>query len=420
MFPRSSSRRPTTVALRLKPSRRHSTHRVSDKPGAVHTRGNVDTGAGRQPYIDRLRSGTVLLLVFYHTGRLFEFTGWMLKNPELSGVIDAFNSFLELWQMPLLFLLAGMAAWFSVTSRGMHGFALERVRRLVVPLIVGVVVLVPPQVYLERLARGQTTDSFLAWYPHAFEGIYPQGNLGWGTLWFLAFLFMYSMLLLPVFNRFRRRGNAIKLERLAEFLTRPGAVFLPVVPLLVLNIWLEPVYGSGDKDWVYALYYGLIFVYGFVFAGSGASREAARASFYPALVIAVAATVSILLLERDMFTAPYVLKVSLYAVACWCWLLTWVGLGMRVLNSSNRVLNYASGATMSVYLFQQTIVMALGYFAIQWDWPVWSKYLFVGVLTVAVSLALYEGMRRMPVTRFLFGIKVLGSRSQLRTLAGAD
>src|SRR4030042_2851163 len=97
----------------------------------------------RQYYIDWLRAGAMFLLVFYHTGRLFDEPGWHLKNVTGNYGIEVFNRVLDLWQMPLFFLVAGAAVWFSLGSRGAGAFAKERVRRLFVPLIFGLVVLVP-------------------------------------------------------------------------------------------------------------------------------------------------------------------------------------------------------------------------------------------------------------------------------------
>src|SRR3990172_7977175 len=94
----------------------------------------------RQYYIDWLRAGSMFLLVFYHSGRLFDDPGWHLKNAELSAGIDIFTSVVDLWQMPLFFLVAGAAVWFSMGSRGAGTFAKERVSRLLVALFFGLFV----------------------------------------------------------------------------------------------------------------------------------------------------------------------------------------------------------------------------------------------------------------------------------------
>jgi glucan biosynthesis protein C len=78
--------------------------------------------------------------------------------------------------MPLFFLLAVMAAWFSLGRRSAWQFTRERISRILVPLIFGMLVIVPPQFYFERIYDGDFTGSFFAWYPHMFQGTYSMDN----------------------------------------------------------------------------------------------------------------------------------------------------------------------------------------------------------------------------------------------------
>ena len=71
----------------------------------------------RQNYIDWLRVGAMFLLLFYHTGRLFDLEPWHIKNSVLNPVINAFNRFLDIWHMPLFFILAGASVWFALERR---------------------------------------------------------------------------------------------------------------------------------------------------------------------------------------------------------------------------------------------------------------------------------------------------------------
>ena len=159
----------------------------------------------RQYYIDWLRAGAMFLLVFFHSGRLFNEDPWHLKNAIESEGIHIFIRVLDVWQMPVFFLLAGTAAWFSLGRRSAWQFTRERLSRILVPLIFGMLIIVPPQVYLERIFDGDFVGSFFAWYPHTFEGTYSNEsaasrNLSWHHLWFLAYLFVFSLLLLPLFR----------------------------------------------------------------------------------------------------------------------------------------------------------------------------------------------------------------------------
>jgi len=53
--------------------------------------------------------------------------------------------------MPLLFVLAGIATWYAFAHRPAGAYAREPTRRLLVPLLFGIVVIVPPQPFLAQL-----------------------------------------------------------------------------------------------------------------------------------------------------------------------------------------------------------------------------------------------------------------------------
>jgi glucans biosynthesis protein C len=371
--------------------------------------------ADRQYYLDWLRGGAMFLLVFYHSGRLFDEEPWHIKNAVENLGIHVFNRILDVWQMPLFFLVAGAAVWYSMGSRTAGGFAKERLLRLLVPLIFGMVVIVPPQVYLERIFDGDFTGSFIAWYPHTFHGTYSMdnpasGNLSWHHLWFLAYLFVFSMLLLPLFRYFRRENKKGMISRIAEFLTKPGAVFLPAIPLIVVNFFLRQIYGYGNQnliaDWANFLFYILVFFYGFMMVSDSRIMQAIRRQTFIALGGAIIFLVIYALMQADIMASTAGIYDSVYAIACWCWLMAIVGMGMRFLNLDNALRRYASDAVLPVYILHQTLIIVIGFYVIQWNIPVVAKWFFVVAAVFLSALGIYEVVRRISVTRFLFGIKV--------------
>jgi glucan biosynthesis protein C len=173
-----------------------------------------------------LRVLATLLLIAFHSGRAFE--PWHIENLERIRAVGWMLDFISHWHMPLFFLLAGASAWYAFGSRTRRAFIGERARRLLVPLAFGMLVIVPPQVHIERIAtwcpfRQSPTDfsdSFWAWYPHTFQCCYEDGNLSWHHLWFLMYLFVYSAALAPLFWWLRRGGGRAALDRVTGFLAR--------------------------------------------------------------------------------------------------------------------------------------------------------------------------------------------------------
>jgi glucans biosynthesis protein C len=372
----------------------------------------------RQYFIDWLRVGSMFLLIFYHSGRLFDEPGWHLKNAVGNQGIHIFNRVLDLWQMPMFFLVAGAAVWFSMSSRGAGTFAKERVSRLLVPLIFGMLVLVPPQVYLERIFDGDFTGSFWAWWPHTFQPYYSNGdastgNLSWHHLWFLAYLFVFSMLLIPVFRYFRREDKKPIIEKIAGFFSKPGAIFLPAIPLIIIDLLLRDKFGSGNQnlfnDWANFLFYILVFFLGFIMVSDNRIMQAAKRHSWVALGALAVCIFIIVMIDNEVF-GPESLKNVFWPLGTWLALLAWIGFAMRWLNFSNGLLTYANNAVLPVYILHQTMIISIGYFVIQWDWPVAGKYPFIVASVFVSSLLIYEIVRRIGVTRFLFGIKARAAK----------
>lgn len=155
--------------------------------------------------IDWLRFLAVLLLFPFHTARIFDiWEEFYARNDQTSKALTFFIGYLNRWHMPLFFLLAGASTWFALRFRSGGVYARERFKRLLVPFIFGVLVLIPPQSYLGLRNHSDYAESFWHWFPNFFQLIpedmdgYFLGGHTWGHLWFIAHLFLYSLAALPL------------------------------------------------------------------------------------------------------------------------------------------------------------------------------------------------------------------------------
>ena len=139
--------------------------------------------------------------------------------------------------MSLLFLLAGAASWFAFGHRSGRQYAGERFKRLLIPFVFGVLVIVPP-LTLDRLhhpSRGvPLVLGVLAPVLHdstrVSEGY--AGGFTPGHLWFILFLFVFSLIGLPLFLWLHNRGGRRLVTGLGGLWRNP--VWLIVIPALVL------------------------------------------------------------------------------------------------------------------------------------------------------------------------------------------
>ena len=190
-------------------------------------------------YLDWLRVSAIFVIFVHHCAKFFDYHTFTIYNPERSLFFSGLREFDFLWIMPLFFVISGAAVYFSLNTRKSGLFIKDRVLRIFIPLVfLGTFVINPPQVYLEKLYGGQTASDFIHWYPQFFDGLYlfSDGNfapLGIGThLWYLMYLFIFSLILLPVFIPNKSSGESF-LSRLSRFFERPWSMFLLFIPISI-------------------------------------------------------------------------------------------------------------------------------------------------------------------------------------------
>ena len=181
----------------------------------------TNTTSQRRYDLDWLRVILIGFVFIFHSGRFFDTGGWHVKNAETFFSVQVWTTFLANWMMPAIFVVSGASLFFALG--GSNGkFIKDKVLRLLVPLVVGAFTHVAVQVYLERVTHHQFTGTFFEFLPHYFNGLYGfGGNFAWMGLhlWYLLVLFVFSILLLPLFRWLKGRG--------ARALSKFGDVLAP-------------------------------------------------------------------------------------------------------------------------------------------------------------------------------------------------
>ena len=118
------------------------------------------------------------------------------------------------------------------------------------------------------------------------------------------------------------------------------------------------------------------------------------------------------------FGTPYYMSVVLVrALRAWCWLIAILGFGSRFLNFNNRFLGYANEAVLPFYILHQPIILAIGFFVVQWTMGIPLKYLIISTSSFAAIMAIYDLLvRRFNVLRFLFGMRLKEKLKAVQTL----
>ncbi len=220
--------------------------------------------ASRLHFIDWLRVLAVLLLFPFHVLRVFNAgEDFYVKADVLSQAVTDVLWFISVWHMPLLFFLAGCSTYYALRKRSAGEYAWERVKRLLVPLVFGIFILIPPQTwygarfnsgYEESYGHYLVSGDFLRW--NVQDGGDYYGGFGIGQLWFILFLLIISLVLLPLVVWAARGRGTGWARRWSARLARPAWWILPVV-LLFIGDAAPEVAGMG------LVYYLVIFGLGF-------------------------------------------------------------------------------------------------------------------------------------------------------------
>jgi peptidoglycan/LPS O-acetylase OafA/YrhL len=373
------------------------------------------TPAQRRYDLDWLRVLAFSAVFFYHCGRFFDESDWHIKNGETSVLVDTLKGIFDLWGMPLIFLISGASIYFALRPGGALRFLHDKVLRLLVPLAFGILVLAPPQIYLERLTHGQFQGNLLEYLPVYFRDWHLwNGEFAWvGVhLWYLAYLFLFTLVLLPLFAALKRPTGQRMTGFLARLSARPGAIFLWVLPGALLVILVDPygLMGPAPTEDVARLLMAPFVIYGFLVFSDLRIQQAIirqrRIALVLALVLILAMPVITGLLEEDPSFLIYSLGILLASVLMWSCILAVLGYGMCYLTRNHRLLSYANEAVLPFYILHQPVILILGYFIIPLPLTILTKYLLIAPLAFGITLGLYEfGIRRVNPVRRVFGLK---------------
>ncbi|MGK5693963.1 acyltransferase family protein [Streptomyces sp. URMC 128] len=398
---------------------------------------------GRRQELDVLRMVVVIGLVFFHSALVFATEGdFYVRNAETTEAITVIAGFGVVWAMPLLFLISGLGARYSLRRRGAGTFAKERLLRLGVPLLVGTLLLNPlPQWLRLRSSDPAYDESYAGFLPRFFDvhvefdeaPFFVQGeHFETGHLWFVVLLLTFSLMLAPL-HRFLPHGPFRRLaDRVAAVtLRRRGVVLLPALAFAAICAFagMEEDY-AGWHRWSYLLF----FAAGFALATDSRfrtvmRRDARSAACLGAFLFAAAAPGFTTAEDPFTETTPLALvSRALFGAAGWCLVAAIPGLldrprrqppqeplaataataraAVASPTTRQRVYGYLAAAVLPLYVLHQPIVVAVAYFVVGRPAPIAVEYVVLVTVSLALTLAAYELLvRRTRVTRFLFGMR---------------
>lgn len=391
-----------------------------------------DTGAAstRLYYLDWLR---VLIIGMVFVGHcLMPFSGapWLITadarlryGPWLAAVGNQFA-------MPVMFLIAGAGAYFSLRKRAPARFARERLLRLGLPYLLFTLLLSPVQAYYAARNAGTYSGPFFPdFLPRFFNlngfvrfDLSFLGHYGY-HLWFLGYLLVFSLVSLPLLGYLKGPGGQRVTDRLARAGGRRGGLLLLFLPFALLQVIVFPL-APQYQGWANTLFWGGFFILGYLFYSDARFTAALRrdwkiwavAAGLTTLAMLVIAALSLLrasdlihalrdnpeLIERILaspgdairkagLVAPlllgYISMALLFNYNAWALGLLVIALAMMRLNFANRALELTNAPSMPFYILHHPAVVIIGFYVVQLGWGALPEFLLLAAAALAASCA---------------------------------
>lgn len=367
-------------------------------------------------FLDWLRIGAFGLLVLYHVGMYYVSWPFHVKSPHPVVGLEPWMRLVEPWRMSLIFLVSGAATAHLLRGGSLGRRVLRRTRFLLLPLLTGVVLVVPPQTYVEVVQQFGYRDDFPAFLGRYFSVLsngrdFCDGaNLNclvmptWNHLWFLAYLWCYTVVVFAVVAWWPALVRAVA-GALARGLRGTGLFVLPTAWLVGCRVVLYPQYPQTHALWGDGYSHAL---YGFAF-GMGVLLMQRRmegvwsrlaAARHAALVVALSAWAGLVFLSLPRWLDPWLVGVFQWSAVC-----ALLGLAVAHLDRDAPHRAVLTKAVFPVYLVHQTVMIVLSQALLGWSLPVWVEALILVSATGGISFGVYRLVRRQRFLRPWFGLR---------------
>lgn len=387
----------------------------------------------RRYELDWLRSAACFGLIPFHTAVIFTAGAYdYVKNAQTSVVMNTLTSFITVWGIPLLFVVAGGSARYALQARSVRRFLNERVMRLLVPLVFGMALIVPFQVYIGRLSGPAPAPPYWVFYGQFLwslalivTGKLPRGPDWIGHLWFLPPLMVFAVLLIPLAWALRTPRGRQAVEWLAGALRGAGPLALFGLPLALAN-WLaiEGVRWMATTDTAFAsnaiglVAYLLFFLYGYLLYLDERFLASVRRDTWLALALGAVCWLALryaIPQQGGVLLGNWSGRVALALMrgySGWWWVMGILGLGIRYLRFTNAFERYLARAAYPIYIIHMPILSLIAFWIVRLDTDIAAKFTLIILASLAASLLTYEYLiRRSALLRMLFGLTAAAAPS---------
>lgn len=331
----------------------------------------------RKYYIDNIRWIFILLLIPFHAAMTWNCWESNYIWLEPCKPLCAFVIFLAPFYMPTLFVLAGMSIKFSLKRRSKKEFLLERVQKLLLPFIIGVVTVVAVMTYYADKFHNGYKGSFFSHYKVFFTNLSDftgyDGYFTPGHLWFLFFLFIVSCLMIGVIALQKRFLPDLSFESCKLW----QIILLGVIPVI-----LSPILDFGGKS--IGECFGLVLLGYYIFSEETIIEKICRCAVMFLCIAFVASTCYVVIFVY-MENHSTIWNDILNNISQWFGILGVVGFGSKHMNWNNKITKYLTANSFRIYIIHFMWVIICQYYFAQVVTGVYALYIFSVVSAIALT-----------------------------------
>jgi hypothetical protein len=387
---------------------------------------------GRRLDLDWLRIAAFGLLILYHVGMFYVPWDWHIKTDDPVPWLEPVMATVNPWRLTLLFFVSGAATRFMLRKWSPWRLLRERAPRLLLPLAFGMLVVVPPQTYVQLDWHTPAPDvmSFYRSYVTGSGGWTVHGATlqtpTWNHLWFVAYLLAYTVglgLLLTVAPR-----AALALGRVADRAgAHPWTLAFPAAWFVGVQLLVAPSYPETHAfvgDWTVHAESLAAYLLGFAAAASGTVWTTLAANCRRWAIVAglalgtYVATLALLvagLIGND--AARPVLRIG-YGSSQWLCTIAALALAARHLaHRDHAARRYLTEAIFPFYILHQTLIILVAKTLRPLHLPAGIEAAVLIAATAGGCLIGFEIIRRVGPLRPLFGLNPR-EMSRPRTIFG--
>ncbi|MBO4902042.1 MAG: acyltransferase [Lachnospiraceae bacterium] len=356
----------------------------------------------RKHYLDNIRWMTVVLVVIYHVF-------WMYNGVGVSGGLgkitnldvqyyDLYLYIVYPWMLPVLFLVSGISARYSLQKYADKEFFKNRTVKLLVPVTIGLFVFHFIQGYISMAlsdafeTTAQSTPKIVLYFIMVAGGI--------GVMWYMQMLWIFSGLLLLI--------RKIEKEKLWNLGGKTGLIALL---LMAVPLWAFAQVGNTPVVVCYRFgFYGLLFFLGYYVFSHDEVMEKVKRYFLLFLGLAVALGIAfcVLYFGQNYADAP-VYKTVLFTTYGWFGCLAILGGAARYLDLENTFTHWMGAHSFGLYIFHELFISGVALFLAKPGLvPPVVAYLLSGICGFAGGYGMFALISRIPVYRWC----VLGMRGK--------